>query len=59
MAAKKKARGERLEAKKTAIAEQAAQFAPETDPTEEEKAALEAPKVEEKDSKEEAKKDEK
>lgn len=34
MSAKKKARTDRLEAKKTAIAEQQAQFAPETDPVE-------------------------
>jgi hypothetical protein len=34
MAAKKAARTKRLEAKKAAIAEQAAQFAPETDATE-------------------------
>lgn len=36
MSAKKKARTERLDAKKTAIKEQAEQFAPETDPTEDE-----------------------
>jgi len=54
MSAKKKARTERLEAKKAAIAEQAAQFAPETDPTEEEKEVLKAAtkEAEVKDSKE-------
>ncbi len=59
MVAKKKARGERLEAKKTAIAEQEAQFAPETDPTEEQAEAVEAKETEEKEPKEEAKSEEK
>ena len=59
VAAKKQARAERLEAKKAAIAEQEAQFAPETDPTEEQKAAIEENQTEEKDSAEEPKKDEK
>lgn len=56
MSAKKQAREARLEAKKTAIAEQQAQFAPETDPTEEQKAAIEAEAAEEKEGKEEDKK---
>jgi predicted nucleic acid-binding Zn-ribbon protein len=42
LAAKRKARTERLEAKKAAIAEQEAQFAPETDPVEESAATIEA-----------------
>ena len=61
MTAKKKAREERLAAKKATIAEQEAQFTPEADPTEEPKEALEAEtkevedkveEVEEKDKKE-------
>ena len=59
MSAKKKARTERLEAKKAAIAEQQAQFAPETDPTEEEKAEMETKEDKTKGSKEEAKKENK
>lgn len=58
MSAKKQARAARLEAKKTAIAEQQAQFAPETDPTEEQKAEIEAgeTKEEKPKAKKEAKK---
>ena len=59
MTAKKKARADRLEAKKAAIAEQEAQFAPETDPTEEQKEEVENKEEKEKDSKEEEKKKEK
>ena len=61
MAAKRKARAERLEAKKAAIAEQEAQFAPDTDPTKEQSAAIEAEveKAEVADAKTEANQDEK
>lgn len=55
MAAKKKARSERLEAKKAAIAEQEAQFAPEMDPTEEQKAAMVEAEAKEKEEKTEDK----
>lgn len=56
MSAKKQAREARLEAKKTAIAEQQAQFAPDRDPTEEEKVAIEAEAKEETEEKKEDKK---